>query len=108
MGIWDQVVDGVGRELTKIQSRSQEMLQVHNLKMQIRTLEGRCTSLLIEIGRMVFDKYQRNVNVSEDALKAKTEELSSLEHDITALRSEIDAVRSSQEGVNQNQQGGGT
>jgi chromosome segregation ATPase len=94
MGVWDQVVDGIGRELTKIQSRSEELLQVHNLKNQIRMLEGRCTSLLIEIGRLVFDKYQRNLNVGEDTFIAKTQELSSLEHDITILRSEIDALRS--------------
>jgi chromosome segregation ATPase len=93
VGILDQVVDGIGRELTKIQSRSEEMLHIHNLKSQIRTLEGRCTALLIEIGRMVFDKYQRNVNVGDEAFISKTQELSSLEHDITSLRSEIDAMR---------------
>lgn len=93
MGIFDELVQGVSREISKVQSRSQEMLQVYNLNSQIRTLEGKKSALLIEIGKLVFEKYQRQADVSEDKVKAKTEEIVDLEHQITVLQAELDAVK---------------
>jgi SMC interacting uncharacterized protein involved in chromosome segregation len=93
MGIFDEFVQGVGREISKVQARSQEMLQAYNLNSQIRTLEGKKSALLIEIGRLIFEKYQRQMEISDERLKAKTEEIVDIEHQVTVLQAELDALK---------------
>jgi len=93
MGVFDELVQGVNREIARVQSRSQEMLHAYNLSSQIRRLEGKKTSTLIEIGRMVFEKHQQKVDVSDESLKAKTDEIVELEHQITVLQAELDALK---------------
>lgn len=92
MGIFDEFVQGVNREISRVQSRSQEMLQAYNLNSRVRSLEGQRTAILIEIGRMVFDKYQRHLEVSEDSLRDKSNQIVELEHQITVLKAELDAI----------------
>lgn len=93
MGIFDDLVQGIGREFNKVQSRSAEMMRIHNLSSQIRTLEGKKTAVLIEIGRLVFDKYQRGLEVAEEALLDKTREIVAHEHEITGLQAELESLR---------------
>ena len=59
MGLFDDVVQGIQSEFVKVQNRGQEMMQTYQLNNQIRALEGKKTAALIEIGRLVFEKYQR-------------------------------------------------
>jgi hypothetical protein len=93
MGIFDEFVNSVSREVSKVQARSQEMLQVYNLNGQVRTLEGKRTAAMIEIGKLVFEKYERGRDVSEDELRKKTHEILELELEITSLKAELDALQ---------------
>src|SRR3990167_1353351 len=93
MGIFDDIVQGVGREISRVQTRSQEMLQTYTLNSQIRTLEGKITATFIEIGRLVYDRYERKQEVSEDTLKGKTQEIVKHEQEIVVLKAELEALR---------------
>ncbi len=93
MSIFDDLVQGINREITRVQAKSQEMLQTYNLSSQIRSLEGRVSALFIEIGKLVFDKYQRDQDVSEELLKEKTEEIVKCEREIASLKAELEATR---------------
>jgi hypothetical protein len=92
MGIFDEFVQGINREISKVQNRSQEMLQTYNLNSRIRTLEGKRTASMIEIGRLVFEKYERGNDVSEETLKQKTREIVEMEHEITSIKAELDIL----------------
>jgi hypothetical protein len=93
MTIFDDLIQGVGREVTKVQARSQEMLQAYNLQNQIKELERKRTAKLLELGRIVCDKYVRDENISEDAFKDKANEVVAFEHEIGLLQAEIDQMK---------------
>jgi len=93
MSLFDDLVQGVSKEVGKIQARSQEMLDTFNMSQQLRDLERRKTTKLLEIGRLVCDKYQRNMDVSEDKFKEKVQEVVGLEEQITLLQGEIDNAK---------------
>src|ERR1700692_3050383 len=93
MSLFDDLVSGISKEVGKVQARSQEMLDTFNLNQQLRDLERRKTTKLLELGRLVCDKYQRNMDVSEDKLKEKVQEVVGLEQQITLLQGEIDNVK---------------
>jgi hypothetical protein len=95
--IFDDLVQGITKEVTKVQSRSQEMMQSYNVSNQIKDLERKRTAKLIEIGRLVCDKYQRSANVDEDALKDKTNEIAGYEHEIGLLQAELDTLKTTTE-----------
>ncbi|HEY9682567.1 MAG TPA: zinc ribbon domain-containing protein [Oculatellaceae cyanobacterium] len=90
MSIFDDLVQGVGREVTKVQARSQEMLHAYNLQNQIKDIERKRTAKLLELGRMVCDKYVRGEEISEDVFKDKANEVIAFEHEIGILQAEID------------------
>ncbi len=48
MGILDDVVQGIGKEVSRVQARGQEMMQSFNLQNQIRELEKKKTSKLLK------------------------------------------------------------
>ncbi len=93
MTIFDDFVQGITKEVTKVQSRSQEMMQSYNVTNQIKDLERKRTAKLIEIGRLVCDKHQRSAIVDEDALKDKTNEIAGYEHEIGLLQAELDSLK---------------
>ena len=93
MGIFDELVTGINREIAKVQSRSQEMIETYNMTSQVKALEGKITATFIEIGRLVYDKYQRHQEVLEDTLKEKTKAIALYEQEITVLKSDIEARR---------------
>ncbi len=93
MGLFDDVVQGIQSEFVKVQNRGQEMMQTYQLNNQIRALEGKKTAALIEIGRLVFEKYQRAIDVPEDKLIEKAKEIGGYEHEMAALQAELDKVR---------------
>jgi hypothetical protein len=92
MGIFDEFVQGINREISRVQNRSQEMLQTYNLNSRVRTLEGKRTASMIEIGRLIFDKYERGADVSEETLKQKTKEIVEVELEITSIKAELDIL----------------
>lgn len=93
MGLIDDFVQNVSKEVGKVQARSQEMLQGYNLGSQIRELERKKSTKLLEIGRLICDKYQRHVEVDEAILKDKVNEIVGYEHEITLLQNELDSMR---------------
>ena len=93
MGIFDDIVTGINKEIGRVQAKSQEMMQTYQLNAQIRELEGKITAHFIEIGRLMYDQYERNKEVSEETLRAKTAEISEWEREITVLKAELEAVR---------------
>jgi hypothetical protein len=93
MGLIDDFVQGVSKEVGKVQARSQEMLQSYNLTAQIRELERKKSTKLLEIGRLIFDKYERNTDVPETLLKEKVSEIVGYDHEINLLQNELDGLR---------------
>lgn len=93
MGLIDDFVQNVSKEVGRVQARSQEMLQTYNLSNQIRELERKKSTKLLEIGRLICDKYQRNVDVQESVLKDKVNEIVGYEHELGLLQNELDGMR---------------
>lgn len=93
MSIFDDVCNTISKEVGKVQTRSQEMMQQFNLNGQIRDLEKKKSAKLLEIGKAICDKYQRNQEVSEDSLKDKVNEIAGFEHEIELLTAELDGLR---------------
>jgi hypothetical protein len=93
MTMFDDLIQGVGREVTKVQARSQEMLQAYNLQNQIKDLERKRKAKLLELGRLVCDKYVRDSNINDDVFKDKSNEVVAFEHEIGILQAEIDQIK---------------
>lgn len=93
MSIFDDVMGGITREVNKVQQRSQEMLQTYNLQGNIRDLERKRTAKLLEIGRLICDKYSRDAVIAEDLLKEKADEVAALEHEIGSIQAEVDNIK---------------
>lgn len=93
MGIFDELVTGLSKEITRVQSRSQEMVKGYALNSQIRTLERRKSGILTELGRMVFDKYERHLEISEENFKSRTEEIADIDDEIADLQEELEAMQ---------------
>jgi predicted transcriptional regulator len=93
MGIFDDLVQGVTKEVSKVQARSQEMLQVYNLQSQIRELERKKTGKLLEIGKLAVDKYHHNKEVTDEVVKDKVNEVAGFDHEISLLQTELDSLR---------------
>lgn len=93
MGLIDDFVQGVSREVSKVQTRGQEMMQGFNLQSQLRELERKKTAKLLEIGRLICDKYTRDVEVSEDVLKDKAHEVAGYDDEMAILQNELDSLK---------------
>jgi DNA-directed RNA polymerase subunit M/transcription elongation factor TFIIS len=93
MTMIDDVLNGIGKEFEKVQSKSQEIMQSYNLATQVKELERKRTAKLLELGRLVCDKYLRSADVTEDVLKDKANEVAGYEHEISIMQSEIDTMK---------------
>lgn len=93
MTIIDDLLSGVGKEFEKIQTKAQEITQSFNLSGQIKELERKRNAKLLEIGRLVCDKYLRNSDVSEDSLRDKANEVAGYEHEMSLLQAEIETMK---------------
>jgi hypothetical protein len=93
MGLIDDVVKNINQGINDIQNRSQEMMQAMAINNRINTLEGKKTALLINIGQLIYDKYEKGDEVAEDLLKEKVKELSQLDKDIDTARAELKQVK---------------
>ncbi|MBI1269580.1 hypothetical protein GC174_04020 [bacterium] len=92
MSILSDVVDNISKEVSKVQERSQEMLQGFNINTQIRELERKKTKVLAELGELVVDKHHREKDISEEAIKEKVAEVVGYEDQINILKEELDTV----------------
>ena len=88
---------GIGKEFEKVQNKSQEIMQNFNLQNQVKDIERKRNAKLLEIGRMVCDKYLRSQEVTEDQLKDKANEIAGYEHEMSLLQSEIDTAKTAQD-----------
>ena len=93
MTMIDDLFQGIGKEIEKVQSKSQEIMQSYNLSNQIKDLERKRNAKLVEIGKLVCDKHLRNADVSEDVIKDKVNEVSGYEHELSLLQTEIEQVK---------------
>lgn len=100
MGFIDDVVKGVntgikqvGDGINKIQSKSQEMM--HNVSQQnrITQLEAKKAVALTNLGKLIYDKYEKGDEVGEDVLKRKTTEIAEFEKEIEILKTEMEAYK---------------
>lgn len=93
MTIIDDLLTGINKEFSKIQNKTEDALKGYNLSNQIKDIERKKTAKLIEIGKLVCDKYSRNSNVTEDELKDKANEIAGYDHEISLLQSELDTMK---------------
>ena len=92
MNMFNDVVENLSKEVSKVQERSQEMLQGFNINSQIRDLERKKSKKLKELGELVFDKYHHDKDVSEDEIKEKVSEVVGYVEQIDVLEAELDAA----------------
>jgi hypothetical protein len=94
MTIIDDVLQGVGKEFEKIQTKSQEIMQSYNLTNQIKDIERKRNQKLVEIGRLVCDKIIKKEDYNEDVLKDKANEVAGYDTEIAVLQNEVDQAKS--------------
>lgn len=92
MSIIDDLVTGVTKEANKIQERGQEMFQSFNLKSQVSDLERKKSTKLVELGRLVVDKYHGGKDVTEETIQERVSEVVGYEDQINILKAEMDAL----------------
>lgn len=91
MSIFNDVVENISKEVSKVQERSQEMLQGFNINTQIRDLERKKTKMLSELGSLIVDKYHHEKEISEELVKEKVAEVVGYEDQIEILKAELEA-----------------
>jgi hypothetical protein len=93
MGLIDDLMQGFGKEVSKVQVRSQELMKAYNLSQEIRELDRKKTAKFIEIGRLIYDKYERQDEISDDIFKERAKEIVNIEKDIDQLQAELDSMK---------------
>lgn len=93
MTLIDDVVQGLGREISKVKVRSQELMKSYNLSQEIRELERRKTTKFVEIGRLVYDKYELKDEINDEVFKERVKEIVAFENDILQLQAELEALQ---------------
>ncbi|MBX9688892.1 MAG: hypothetical protein K2X27_19445 [Candidatus Obscuribacterales bacterium] len=100
MGFIDDVVKGVnsgikqvGDGINKIQSKSQEMMQNVSTQNRITALEAKKAVALTNLGKLVYDKYEKGDEVGDDVLKRKTTEIAEFEKEMEILKAELEAYK---------------
>ncbi len=101
MGLLDEVVKGVntgikqvGDGLNKIQSKSQEMMNNVALQNRITALEAKKSVALTNLGKLVYDKYEKGDEVGDDVLKRKTTEIAEFNKELELLKAEMAQFKS--------------
>src|SRR5579884_4131414 len=64
-------------------------MQQLSITNRINSLEGKKQALLINIGQLVYDRYEKGDEVGEDLLKEKVKEIAQIEKEIEAARAEL-------------------
>ncbi len=93
MSIIDDMVNGITKEVNKVQERGQEMFQSFNVSSQIRDLERKRSTKLVELGRLIVDKYHNKKEVSEEKIQESVNEVVGYEDQINILKSELDSLK---------------
>ncbi len=93
MGVIEDLVQGFGKEVSKVQTRSQELMKAYNLSQEVRELERKKTAKLIEIGRLIYDKFEKQDPITDEILKERVKETVVIEQDIIQLQAELDSLK---------------
>jgi hypothetical protein len=93
MSLIDDLMQGLGKEVSKVKVRSQELMKTYNLSQEIRELDRKKTAKFIEIGRLIYDKYERQDELSEEIFKERVKEIVGIEKDIVHLQAELDSLQ---------------
>jgi hypothetical protein len=93
VSIIDNVLNSVAKEVSKVQSRSQEMMQGFSLQNQVNELERKKNAKFMEIGRLIYDKHHNNKEVSDETIDERCSEVTALSHEISVLQAEIDQIK---------------
>ncbi|MBX9569106.1 MAG: hypothetical protein K2X77_09440 [Candidatus Obscuribacterales bacterium] len=100
MGFLDDVVKGVnsgmkqvGDGLNKIQNKSQEMMQSVSLQNRITSLEAKKSVALTNLGKLIYDKYEKGDEVGDDVIKRKTTEIAEVEKEIELVKEELATIK---------------
>ena len=100
MGLLDDVVKGVnsgikqvGDGLNKIQNKSQEMMQSVSLQNRLTSLEAKKSVALTNLGKLVYDKYEKGDEVGDDVIKRKTTEIAEVEKEIELVKEELSTIK---------------
>lgn len=100
MGLLDDVVKGVGEVtkqvgegINKIQNKTQEAVQSIGLENQVRALEAKKSVALTNLGKLVYDKYEKGDEVGEDVLKRKVGEIVEIEREIELAKAELTNIK---------------
>lgn len=100
MGFLDDVVKGVnsgmkqvGDGLNKIQNKSQEMMQSVSLQNRITSLEAKKSVALTNLGKLIYDKYEKGDEVGDDVIKRKTTEIAEVEREIELVKEELSTIK---------------
>ena len=78
MSIIDNVLNSVAKEVSKVQSRSQEMMQGFSLQNQVNELERKKNAKFMEIGRMIYDRQHHKKEVSDEVIDERCAEVTAL------------------------------
>lgn len=93
MGFIDDVMKNINQGISDIQNKSQDMMQQMSINTRIRNLEEKKQQLLVNIGQLVYDKYEKGDEVSEELLKDKVKEIAGIERDIDLAKQELSQVK---------------
>jgi hypothetical protein len=93
MGFIDDVMKNINQGISDIQNKSQDMMQQMSITTRIKTLEEKKQQLLVNIGQLVYDKYEKGDEVSDDLLKEKVKEIAGIDRDIDLAKQELSQVK---------------
>jgi hypothetical protein len=93
MGLFEDVVKNVQSTVSKLQNTSQEVVQTVSINSRINSLEAKKTASFTNIGRLVYDKYAKGDEVSDDLLKEKVKEIEEIHKEIDVLKADLAGMK---------------
>ncbi len=97
MGLVDDIFKNINQGISDIKDKSQEVMQSISLSSRINSLEAKKTAVLVNIGQLVYDKYEKGDEVSEELLKDKVKEVAEFEKEIRLAREELEGLKTDPE-----------
>lgn len=97
MGLVDDIFKNINQGISEIKDKSQEVMQSISLSSRINSLEAKKTACLVNIGQLVYDKYEKGDEVSEELLKEKVKEIAGIESEIKQARAELEGLKTDPE-----------
>jgi len=93
MGLIDELMQSLSKDVDKIKVRAQTMLDAYNLSHEIKELQSQKTDRLLSIGKFIYDKYQQQTSPTEEPLQQHCTDIAALEKDIRHLQNRLDDLK---------------